>query len=152
MAWQNFCSFCQEYPILHWPRILPPPQWKVAQHLVLEFWLPMNTPSPPPKKLKFGQKLALWVLTTQEYPPPPQNWNLARSWHFEFWQPKNTPPTPTQSVAVGSVWRLIAVSPKDTVLVFHFMQKINPFDIVSNWKLFSETCFVQHLLCGTFPL
>ena len=68
----------------------------------------------PPRKLKFDHKLALWVLTTKEYPhpinlnlalwvltiqeyPPPhhlENLNLARSCHFEFWLPKKHPLPP----------------------------------------------------------
>ena len=46
-VWQNFCSFCQEYPVLgkaH-PRFPPPPphlpprKWKLARTWHFEFWV-----------------------------------------------------------------------------------------------------------------
>ena len=70
---------------------------------------PQPNPLPPhPRKLKFSQISALWVLTwlrvppplkieiqadlvtlsfdlAESTPPPSKNWNLGRSWHFEFW-------------------------------------------------------------------
>ena len=49
----------------------------------------------PPLKLKFGQDLALWILTTPVYPPPLfENWNLDRTQHSEFWHQFTTPPLP----------------------------------------------------------
>ena len=59
---------------------------QIAQNTL--FWNLVQNPPPPP--LKFSQILALWVLTTSEYPPG--NWNLGRSWHFEFWLIQNPPP------------------------------------------------------------
>ena len=53
---------------------------------------PHPTPTPSPPKWKFGQILTLWVSVGLEYPRP----------HELMW------------VGAG-VWRLIAVSPKDTV-------------------------------------
>ena len=47
-----------------------PQNWNLFRTWHFEFWLPKNTP--PTWKLKFGQDLALWVLTSQEYSPPPQ--------------------------------------------------------------------------------
>ena len=46
--------------------------------------LPFSLPTPTPK-WKVGQSLALWLLTTQEYPPPPENEKLARNWQFANW-------------------------------------------------------------------
>ena len=88
-----------------------------------EFWLLQNTPSP---KLKFRQILALWVSTTTEHPIPlpsllPENWNLGRSRHFEFWQLQNPPPHYYYRQGCSwSMWRLIAVSPKDTISLIKF--------------------------------
>ena len=65
LAWQNFCSFWQEYPILAWSRIPPPQKWKVGQILAL--------------------------LSFDHYRIPP-HWNWGRSWHFEFWLLQNMPP------------------------------------------------------------
>ena len=73
------------------------------------------------KFLLILSRIPIHNLTTQKYPPPPPppspprpgNWNLGRSWRFEFWLPKNNPPPPPG--CSWSVWRLIAVSAKDTV-------------------------------------
>ena len=64
------------------------PHWDLDRTWHFEFWLPQFIPQPP--KLRFGQNLALWVLTTQEYTPPQLRFD--RTWHFEFWLPQNTPP------------------------------------------------------------
>ena len=85
--------------------------------------------NPPPPKLKFSQIL---VLTFQITPPLPNfktliffsesksdlfqippNGNLARSWHFRFWLSRSPPPPPFSGG--WSMWRLIAVSPKDAI-------------------------------------
>ena len=106
-----FGSFCQEYPILEYCHLLPSPQMKSWPELgTLHFDYPGIPPFPSPQKWKVGQNLALWVLTTQDNPPPP-NEKLARTWHFEFWLPKNPP----RKSCSWSVWRLITVSPKDTI-------------------------------------
>ena len=47
-------------------------------------------------------------------PPPSENGNLVRTWHFGFELGLKYPPPPMTYVGAG-VWRLIAVSPKDTV-------------------------------------
>ena len=47
--------------------------------------------TPPPRKLKFRQILALCDFSVAEYPPP-ENGNLGRSWHFVIFQLQNTPP------------------------------------------------------------
>ena len=52
---------------------------------------------------------------TPRPPPPPEDWNSGKSWHFEFWLPKNPPPPPPEKGCTWSLWKLIAVSPKDTV-------------------------------------
>ena len=110
LAWQHFCLFWQEYPILAWSRIPPPRKWKVGQILALwvqytpppppnwnlgrschfEFWLGKNTP--PPRNWYLGRSwhFEFWLL--QNIPPPPENWNLGRSWYFEFWILQYTPP------------------------------------------------------------
>ena len=67
---------------LSWSGLSPPPTslkmkiWEVLEILGrswhFEFELVWSTPPPPPRthtKLKFGKDLALWVLTTPEYPP-----------------------------------------------------------------------------------
>ena len=72
-----------------WYRTLPPPKLKFGQ--ILLFWVLTTTEHPSPWKLKFGQILTLWVLTTTEHLPPLPNWNLGRSCHFEFWLLQNTP-------------------------------------------------------------
>ena len=74
------------------------------------FWNLVQNNTPPPRKLKFRQILDFGIWLTQNTPSP--NWNLGRSWHFEFWLPEPPPPHPS----VGwSMWRLIAVSPKDSI-------------------------------------
>ena len=68
-------------------RIPPPPhpplpwKWTIGQNLAL--WVLTTQEYPPSIKWKLGQNLALWVLTTQESPPP-ENGNLVRTWHFDF--------------------------------------------------------------------
>ena len=96
---------------------IPPPKLKFRQ--ILALWV-LTIPEYPPSpwKLKFRQILALWVLTTPEYLPPPRNWNLSRSWHFEFWLLQSTP-LPPQRKQGDRMWRLISVSPVDTISLLH---------------------------------
>ena len=90
----------------------------------------------PPWKLKFRQILALWVFTFQNTSSPPKNWNWGKCLHFGFWLSR-TPPThpkfqnsnflcwaqiwpfpecaPPCFSGSWSIWRLIAVSAKDTI-------------------------------------
>ena len=68
-----------------YPSPPPPQKIEICQELgTLSFDYPRIHPIPT-QKLRFGQNLALSVLTTQEYSPP----NI-ETWHFEFWLPKNT--------------------------------------------------------------
>ena len=76
-----------EYPFVYAPGIA---QYIISLHI---------------GSMKFGQILALWVLTC---PPPnpnpnpnanpkprsPENWNLGRSWHFGFWLGRTHSPLP----------------------------------------------------------
>ena len=127
--------------LTHWNDCekLQPRSWLVSTHVVCErlsvmqqqaglqeflahiakitlFLSSFPLPQPPPPKWKVGHNLALWLLTTQEYPHPlpktkswpelgtfrydyprmninpSENEKLARTWHFEFWLAKNTPP------------------------------------------------------------
>ena len=52
------------------------------------FWNTVSEYPLPPRKLKFGQILALWLFSFR-IPPPPENWNLGRSWHFKTFQFQN---------------------------------------------------------------
>ena len=54
---------------LNWDLVqfTPPPQLKFGQDLAL--WV-LTTPVYPPPQIEIGQDLALWVLTTPVYPPP----------------------------------------------------------------------------------
>ena len=60
----NFGSKIPIYLILGYGEAPPPPDWNLDRTWSSEFWL-----SHPPWKLKFGQDLALWVLTTPVYTP-----------------------------------------------------------------------------------
>ena len=64
---------------------------KLARSWDFEFWVAKN--SPPPWKWKVGQKLGLWVLSSQEYPRP-------------------------QHMVGMSVWRLTSVSPLTDIVSF----------------------------------
>ena len=46
--------------------------------------------TPPPRKFKLRQILALCDFSSADYPP--QNLNLGRSWHFVIFQVQITPP------------------------------------------------------------
>ena len=51
--------------------------------------------------------------------PTPENWNLGRSWHFQYLTPEYPPPR-NQGYRM---WRLISVSPVDTISFTVVMQK-----------------------------
>ena len=74
-------------------------------------FVPKNTPSAP-SPWKVGQTLGSWVFEfwLPKNTPHPKNEKLARSWDFEY---PRIPLPPTNS---WSLWRLTAVSSKDTVL------------------------------------
>ena len=113
LKFRHFLAF-DDFNFDQW-RIPPPrpPNWNlgISWHLMtFQFWPVENTP--PPWKLKFRHFLAFddfSILTSGEYPPPPKkNWNLGRSRDFktfQFWP----------VVPPGGMWRLISVSPADTV-------------------------------------
>ena len=108
----------------HYARIAnppPPPKENLARTWHSENWLPKNRiPPPPPLLMKCLSGLGTLssdypriLFPNRPIPPPPRDENFARTWHFElFWLPKSTPP---KKSCCWSVWRLIAVSPKDTV-------------------------------------
>ena len=121
---------CERLSVMHRQARLPEIFDQIAQNTL--FWNLVQNPPPPLEnlnldrswhfgfwlsrthhpQLKFGQILALWVLTFQntpppqieiwtdlgtlgfdfpEHPPPLKNWNLDRSWHFEFWLSRTLP-------------------------------------------------------------
>ena len=110
MAWQNFAYFPnntlflagQEYPppqmksfpemgtlSFDYPRI-PPPPWKLKFDQKLALWV-LTTQEFPPPQLKFGQNLALWVLTTKNtHFPPIEIWPELGTFSFHY--PKIPPP------------------------------------------------------------
>ena len=85
--------------------VYPHPKLKLDRTRHFEFWLPQFTPHPP--KLKFGQDLVLWVLTTPVYLPPPE---------FQG----------------ARMWRLISVSPVDT---FSFLIHVKKIVLIEFWKI-----------------
>ena len=87
------------------PRTLPPPL-KFRQILVFGFWLSRSSP-PQFQNSNILSWVQIWPFPDH---PPSKNWNLGRSWHFGFWLSR--PPPMSGS---WSMWRLIAVSPKDTI-------------------------------------
>ena len=116
--WKNTWKFTLKNLEKSWnflsPKKWEPWNWNLARTWHFEFWLSQNTPPPlkfgqdlalwvltnpeyPPPPIEFRQDLALWVLTNPEYPhplPPPENWNLVRTWHIKFWLTQNPPPPP----------------------------------------------------------
>ena len=88
-----------EYPFVYAPGIA---QYIISLHI---------------GSMKFGQILALWVLTcpppnpnpnpnANPKPPSPENWNLGRSWHFGFWLGRtHSPPPPPGNWNLVRSWR-----------------------------------------------
>ena len=96
IGWK-FGSKIRVYHILGFGPQFTPSPWKMKfRHFeYFQFWLGQNTPPPLPHLLKFRHFLALWVfsvLTCPEYPPPQIHWNQG-----------------------DRMWRLISVSPVDTI-------------------------------------
>ena len=87
---QSLCSKSSEHPNLKFGSEHPPPHWNLGRSWHFGFWLLtfQNTSSPPQKKLKFRHTMAFWALTFQNTTPFSGGW---------------------------SMWRLMAVSPKDTI-------------------------------------
>ena len=135
----NLCSKIPVYLILGFCPVChpPPPPWKLKFGQDFEFWLPQFTPqfsdlvqfTPPPLKIKILPGLGTLSFDHPSLPPENwnfrqdlallsfayhslhTNWNLARTWHFEFW----LPPPPRQEFQGARMWRLISVSPVDTI-------------------------------------
>ena len=88
-------------------------QARLPKHMLPEIFVPEH---PPPRKLKFRQILALW-----------------------FWLSR-TPPPPRYITTISggcSMWRLMAVSPKDTTSLPHCIKATRCLDE-------SPTCIVLH--------
>ena len=139
--------------------------WHFRKKL-LKFLLGVQNIPLPHWKLQFRQILALSVLTTTEHPP---NWNICRSWNleFEFWLLQNTPlpwklklqqfyalwvltttehPPPYYCICI--LWRLIAVSPKDT---FSFMMLSIILSICSKFRDRKELSKVSRPYIESWP-
>ena len=92
----------------------PPENWNLGiswHFMTFQFWPVENTPPSPPHPPPENWNVFLGIFQfwpVENTPPPPENWNLGRSWHFktfQFWP----------VVPPGGMWRLISVSPADTV-------------------------------------
>ena len=131
----KFCAQNPQFtPKLEFGSRTPPPRKKLKFRQILALWV-LTFQIPPPPQLRSWQ-FGFWLSRT---PPPLENWNLGRSWHFGFWLSRSPPPPqklkfrqflailgfdfPEHPPSGGcSMWRLIAVSPKDTIY----------FNLVSN--------------------
>ena len=77
----------------------PPPPRKLKFGQILPLWL--FSFRIPPWKLKFGQILALWLFSFR-IPPAPPNWNLGRFWHFKT--SVSEYPSPQKNWNLGRSW------------------------------------------------
>ena len=113
---------CERLSLMHYtfqfPEILahksesaPPPQMKIWPDLgTLSLSWSGEYPTPrPPEKENLGRSWQFEHELVMRVPPPPHQ-NLARSWHFEFELICRVP-----SPLGTRMWRLIAVSPMDTI-------------------------------------
>ena len=77
----------------------PPPfrKWKFGQ--ILALWVLTTTEHPPsPRKLKCGQVLAFWVLTTTEHPSSPQKLNFRQILTLWVLTTTEHPPPPQRNL------------------------------------------------------
>ena len=59
--------------------------------------------------------------------PTPENATLDRSWHFGFELVWDHHPIPSRTYVTAGVWRLIAVSPRDTVSFYNMLVYVHFF-------------------------
>ena len=126
----------------------PHPQIKIlgkSWHFELS-WSGVPYPPPPPPPIEnLGRSWHFEFELVWSMPHPFENENLGRSWHFEFELVRSTPPPPEFQGAC--MWRLISVSPVDTISFalfyviieflerkrhFVFLEKQSPTRIFSN--------------------
>ena len=67
--------------------------------------------------------------------PPSKNDNLGRSWDFGFELVWSTPPPPLKFQGVR-MWRLISVSPVDTIAFLMLVRKRTPLTLLKRLRLF----------------
>ena len=87
---------------------------KFSEHPCSGIWFQNTPPPPPPTKFKtlifFPESKSD---LTQNPPPPLKFRQILALWVFTF--QNNPPPPPPPVCGSWSMWRLIAVSPKDTI-------------------------------------
>ena len=97
----NFGPNSTEYPYseIQFQNTPPPRKWKLSE--ILALWL-FSFRIPPPPKIKIVRDLG--TLTFQFQNTPPQNENCQRSWHFDFSVSEYPPPRKWKLSEILALW------------------------------------------------
>ena len=106
-----FDQILQNTPVLEFGSRTPPPPPEMKIFPESKSDLTQNTPLPP--EMKFFPRVQNWPYTEH-----PFNWKLIFFPQSKTDLTQNTPPPPPRSGG-WSMWRLMAVSPKDTISFDH---------------------------------